>query len=275
MHNMITDERSGIHYRKWLAAEPRAVLLLVHGMGAHSERWQFLAEYFLEKNISSYAIELRGFGQTHDHKGHIDSFRRYYTDIEVLRDIAVSENSGTNIFLLGESLGALIAFIDVSIFPGLFDGLICVSPAFKSRLRFSLLDYLKIGTFSLILPKKQIRMPFTSSMCTRDEEYQSIMDPDEREHRLATPRLLMETAKAQLVSASAARKIQKPVLFLLAGEDKLVVPQASESIFRKIVSSDKTLIEYPKMYHALSIEEGRERVFSDISEWIDERIQYE
>ena len=53
---MKVDKKTGLMYQQWDALSPQAVFLLVHGLGGHSARWQFLAEYLLKNRISSYAI---------------------------------------------------------------------------------------------------------------------------------------------------------------------------------------------------------------------------
>ena len=267
------DKETGITYRHWATAgEPKAILLLVHGIGAHSARWSFLSDFFLQNNISSYAIELRGFGETKDPKGHVDSFKIYFRDLRRLRDIIIEENRGRKVFLLGESLGAIISFLTAIQEPDLFDGLICISPAFMSRLKVSPLEYIKIFLSLAYNPKKQFKIPFDSGMCTRDAGYREILDNDPREHRLATARFVFEILKAQTQSAILKKKIRTPALFLLSGEDKLADPEAAKRIFDGININDKKLIEYPDMYHALSIDLGRERVFKDILEWVKKRI---
>src|SRR3989338_3153640 len=92
MHELMLDGKSGILYRKSAPPSPRAVLLLVHGLGAHSGRWQALSDFFFNNNISTYAIELKGFGETRDLRGHIDSFNIYFDDIVSLHDIMVKGN---------------------------------------------------------------------------------------------------------------------------------------------------------------------------------------
>jgi alpha-beta hydrolase superfamily lysophospholipase len=67
-------------------------------------------------------------------------------------------------------------------------------------------------------------------------------------------------------------RIDSPALFLIAGHDLLVYPEASVKVFGRLKCKDKTLIDYPGMYHALSIELGKEKVFQDIWSWIDKRI---
>lgn len=270
---MKKDAKTGILYREWESASPEAVLLLVHGLGAHTGRWEFLAEYFLRQNISSYAIELRGFGETEGVKGHIDSVDIYFSDIRRLSDIAKNKNSGKKIFLIGESIGALIAFPMIARDAGAFSGLVCISPAFSSRLNVKAADYVKMFLPLLYNPKKQFAVPFTSEMCTRDVQYQRAMNEDPREHRLISSRLVYEITMLQAKGKASAREIRIPALFLLAGEDRLVDPAVSRDIFDAIGSKEKKIIEYPEMFHALSIDVGREGVFSDISAWVKKTIE--
>lgn len=272
MPTLKTDEKMGVFYRCWEASSPAAVFLLVHGLGAHSGRWEFLADFLLRNNFSSYAIELKGFGETKDLKGHIGSFDVYFEDIRSICDIIKRKNPGVKIFLLGESMGALISFLLAAKAPNLFSGLICISPVFKSRLKFTFRDYTKIFFALLFNLEKQFKMPFDSAMCTNDVDYQMTMDADCREHRLATAKLLFETAKAGIRAKFLKDKIRIPVLFLLAGEDKLVDPETSKKIFQGLKVEDKQIIEYPRMFHALSIELGRDKVFEDILKWAQRRL---
>ncbi|MBL7071583.1 MAG: alpha/beta hydrolase [Candidatus Omnitrophica bacterium] len=269
---MITDKKTGIIYKEWKAASADAVFLLVHGLGAHTGRWIFLADFFLKRNISSYAIELRGFGETKGLKGHIDSFKTYLNDIAGLREIIAKENKGKKIFLIGESVGGLISFLTASVLPDFFAGLISISPAFASKLKATPLAYFKTLAPLIYNPKKQFPIPFDSKMCTRDTEYQRTMNSDLREHRLATSRFIFELIKAQLSCNIFSKIVDVPVLFLLSGNDKLVIPEATRRVFNRLRAKDKKIIEYPRMYHALSIDLDKEKVFNDILDWVEKRI---
>ncbi|MFH1847527.1 MAG: alpha/beta fold hydrolase [Candidatus Omnitrophota bacterium] len=273
MYSLKQDEKTGVNYRCWEAASTEAVLLFVHGLGAYSARWDFTGKFFLKQNISSYAIELKGFGEDKGLKGHIDSFNTYFNDIRSLINIIFNKHPNTKIFLMGESLGALISFMFSCKYAGIFNGLICISPSFLSRMKVSFLEYVRILFAAFFSPCKQFNMPFDSAMCTQDKEYQKIMDEDKREHRLATARLLMCTLSAQIRALVFKTQINIPVLFLLAGEDKLVDPRVSKKVFQRLKAEDKKMIEYPDMYHALSIELGREKVFQDIVLWLRGRIK--
>jgi alpha-beta hydrolase superfamily lysophospholipase len=77
----------------------------------------------------------------------------------------------------------------------------------------------------------------------------------------------------QLRAKRLAKSIEHPALFLLSGRDLLVDPRESRAVFKELRSRDKTLIEYPEMLHALSIEAEREKVFSDILAWLSDTCQ--
>jgi esterase/lipase len=70
---------------------------------------------------------------------------------------------------------------------------------------------------------------------------------------------------------SVKMRFDVPLIFLIAGNDKLVYPEASRKVFSKIIAGDKAMIGYPDGYHSLSIDTDREKVFGDIFEWMKRR----
>lgn len=273
MISLREDEKSGIIYRQWTSSSPqKGVLLLVHGLGAHSGRWEFISDFLSGKGISCYGLELRGFGATKDPQGHVDSFDIYFNDILRLYDIIRQKHPETKVFIAGESMGALIGYLMALQRPELFKGLICISPAIRSGLPFSFFDYMRIFFLLIFNPKSQLNMPFSSDMITRDTVYQKAMDANTLEHRLATPKMLLNIGLAQVRLKILKNRLKVPVLFLVAGDDSLVNTGSSKRFFRSLSVEDKELIEYPGMHHALSIEYGKEKVFEDISGWVLKRI---
>lgn len=266
------EENKDIGYRQWGLSAPRAVLVLVHGLGAHGGRWEALAEFFQKRGVSSYAIELANPAQQDKSARSSGHFRKYRDSILRLYDIASTSHPGEKIFIVGESMGSLISFLLAAEQPGLFGGLVCISPAFANRVKLSVSDYLKIFLSLFYDSGKKIRLPFDSSMCTRDTHYRHRMEQDPLEYRHAPPKLLIEVLLAQVRARMAARKVTLPVLFLVAGEDRIADARASASVFGMISSADKALVEFPGMYHSLSVELGREAVFEEMLKWIEKRI---
>ncbi len=264
-------------FRRWDAAptqaSPKAVFLLVHGLGAHTARWDFLACHLAANGYASYAVELRGFGRTPERpRGHVDSFKVWDRDILSLRETIGRDFPGKKVFLLGESMGGLIAYDLAGRNPGLFAGAILIAPAFKNGMKFRLSDYIKLVLFLPFNPKLLINVPFTSTMATRDPEYAAVMDANPDELRVASLKLLAAFLPVQGRAGRLARKIEVPSLFLIPGVDHLVDERAGHRLFGKLAAADKTLLEYPEMFHALSIDLGREKVFCDILDWTAKRV---
>lgn len=272
MEQIKKDEKSGLMYRVWAHPDPDAVFVLVHGLGAHSARWDFLGEFCVKSNIASYAIELRGFGETLGVRGHVQSFSVYFVDIIELITLARHEHPGKKVFLVGESMGGLIAFIMASIVPSVCNGVVCVSPAFKGAMKFPLYTYIALTLSYLFYRSRKFRMPFASDMLTRDGAYRTALDSDMREHRYATPQMLANIIIQQRLAKKIAREITMPVLFQVAGRDRLVDTGVTRNIFDTLGSVDKTCIGYPEMYHALSIDRGRKNVFADMCAWVKARV---
>lgn len=269
---IISDKSKNIFYRKWSAGEAGAVFLLVHGLGGHSERWEEFAKFFLFYNIHCYALELKGFGETEDLKGYVRSFEQYYNDILTLRQIIKNDNPNKKIFLCGESLGGLLAFAVACRYDDFFDGLVCISPVFADRLKVPAAEYLRLFLSILFNPRKQFIVPFDSVMLTRDRDCREKLDSDPREHRFATGRMIANIFNLQAKTKSSKNRTNAPVLFLLAGNDEVVVNADSQKVFQRLSAADKAIIEYSGACHALSIDSERQKVFKDILEWIKKRM---
>lgn len=265
-------EKRNILYRHWGCTSPKAAIILVHGLGGHSNNWEFVAKFLMEHEVSSYALELKGFGNTEGIRGHVDSLNTYIKDVRRLYTIVKREHRSRNVFIAGESMGGLISFLTAIKKPRLFRGLVCMSPGFASSLKFSLVEYIKMISARFYNSKKQFIMPFTNEMCTRDPECKKIMDNDKLEHKFATPKLLQSILLAQLSSRLLKHKVKTDTLFLLAGADTFVSSEASKKIFSGIKFEYKHIIEYPQMRHSLTMELGREKVFADLLRWMEKRI---
>ena len=254
-------------------ASPKAVFLLVHGLGAHTSRWEFLAGYLAANGFGSYALELRGFGRTPERpRGHVDSFKVWDRDILALRETIGRDFPGKKVFLLGESMGGLLAYDVAGRNPGLFSGVVLIAPAFKNGMKFPLRAYLKLVLFLPFNPKLMVDLPFTSETATRDLEYAAVMNANPDELRVASLKLLAGFLPVQGRGGRLAKTFAVPSLFLIPGVDHLVDERAGRKVFGKVAAVDKTIVEYPEMFHALSIDLGREKVFRDVVDWTAKRV---
>ncbi len=263
--------KNGIYYRKWQTKNSKAVILAVHGMGAHSERFAEMGNFFKTKRISVYALALRGFGELSQRPGYVEAINIYYKDIAILKEIIKSENSKKPIFIIGESMGALIAHMTVLDCDSNYKGLIEVVPVYEDSMKISLMKKILIGFTALFIPAKPILMPFKSEELSRDVSILKRLKSDKREHRFASAGLLLGILLIQIKAMLNTAKIKIPVLFLLAGKDYLGKNSSSLKLFNKL-KCDKEYHLYKDSFHALTIEKNRKQVFGDIYSWINNKL---
>ena len=138
-------------------------------------------------------------------------------------------------------------------------------------MKFPFAAYLTMVANLLLNPKKTIAVPFNAAMCTRDFEYQAVMNNNPDELRDVSIKMLINTLFAQMKAKNLAKKLTVPSLFLISGHDLLIDETVGKKLIANLPLKDKTMIEYPEMLHALSIDLGREKVFADILKWLEGR----
>jgi alpha-beta hydrolase superfamily lysophospholipase len=108
-----------IHYYVWQSGTPKAVVLIVHGIGEFATRYEPLAQALVEAGYAAYAIDYRGHGATGlgQYDGDLSKLgrpgpggmRAAIRGIETMRDIAHGEHPDVPVVLLAHSMGSLFA----------------------------------------------------------------------------------------------------------------------------------------------------------------------
>ena len=82
-------------------------MLIVHGIGEHSGRYEHVGGHFADAGIDVLSYDQRGFGESGGHRGHVERFDEFLDDAEVL----LSERRSLDVptILLGHSLGGLVS----------------------------------------------------------------------------------------------------------------------------------------------------------------------
>ncbi|MCR4786306.1 MAG: alpha/beta hydrolase [Lachnospiraceae bacterium] len=95
--------------------DPRAIIVLVHGMGDHALRYTEMAEYFMAEGILVAALDLLGHGSsaaTPEDFGYFceqDPATVIVRDVHRLKKTIQAEHPGVPIYLMGHSMGSYIA----------------------------------------------------------------------------------------------------------------------------------------------------------------------
>ena len=121
---------AGLALRVQEATVPATGLLLIsHGLAEHAGRYQRFAEFMSAKGFSVYAHDHRGHGSTTATDAHLGRFAqsdgvgKVIDDLRAVRERAASDHPGLPVFLLGHSMGGLIALNAAERDPHLYAGL--------------------------------------------------------------------------------------------------------------------------------------------------------
>jgi acylglycerol lipase len=96
--------------RHWTpSGEPWASLLIVHGLGEHSGRYEHVGEAFANAGIDAYSYDQRGFGGSGGRRAHTEAWSDTEDDLEARLRAVRQSADGRPVVLYGHSLGGLIA----------------------------------------------------------------------------------------------------------------------------------------------------------------------
>ncbi|MFN2289765.1 MAG: lysophospholipase [Anaerolineae bacterium] len=261
-----------LYYQRWRPEGiPRASLAVIHGFGEHSGRYGNVVDWFVPRGYAIYALDQRGYGRSPGGRGHVNAFSEYRQDVAAFLDLVRNAEAGRPLFLLGHSLGGLIA-LDYSLHdPSGLDGVIASGPTLGT-VGVSPFLLLLSKALSRLWPSLTLETGLEVAALSRDQAVVDAYVSDPLVHNLGTPRLGTEMAKAAERAQGHAADLALPCLILHGGADRLCDPKDSRAFFDKVTFADKQRHEYEGYYHEIFNDVDKEVVFADMEAWLDDHL---
>src|SRR5207237_5456136 len=99
-----------IYWQAWLpTGEPRAVVVIAHGIGEHSGCYGHVAARLTAAGFAAYALDHRGHGRSSGPRALIDRMDHAVSDVDSFVTLAAARHADRPLLLLGHSLGGAIA----------------------------------------------------------------------------------------------------------------------------------------------------------------------
>jgi alpha-beta hydrolase superfamily lysophospholipase len=108
MRDLTIDTADGLRLTGWLrepASAPRGLIVLVHGMGEHSGRYDHLTANWAAHGFASAGFDVRGHGRSPGPRGHAPSYDARLDDIARVLARAAAEVPDVPVTLYGHSMG--------------------------------------------------------------------------------------------------------------------------------------------------------------------------
>lgn len=266
-----------LYYQSWHpAGKVRGILTIVHGLGAHSDRYANVVEHLIPQQYAVYAFDLRGHGRSQGQRGHINSWAEFRGDLQAFLTLIQTQQPQCPIFLLGHSLGSVVVLDYVLHHPqaaSVLQGVITLAPSLGKvgvAKILILIGYL----LSRVCPRFALNTGLELSAASRDEKIVAAYAQDPLRHTRASARLSTEFfATVEWIHAHAV-DWQLPLLILHGSADTVALPEGSHSFYQKVPCQDKMRVEYPGGYHDLQNDLNYQEVVSDLADWLERHLQH-
>ena len=270
---LVTPSGSSTYYQRWSPdTNPAgARLVVVHGFGEHSELYRHLAEFFVDRSYEVLALDLRGHGRSAGPRGFIRNWDEYREDVDTLMKVDGDAIPPLPAFLVGHSMGGLIAIEYALHYPGRLAGVVAMGPALGDigvspfLLRLS-------RVMSKVWPGFALDTGLDSASMSRDPKVVERLDADPMTHGRGTARLGTEVVDTIARVRRRAGELKVPILLQHGEDDRVALPDGTRWFFERITHPDKELKTYPGGYHNLFIDINWREVLRDIDEWISRRL---
>ena len=257
---------AGVHelVRRWEPEDPRAELVLCHGLAEHSGRYEHVGERLAEAGIAVTAYDQVGFGGSGGRRAWVDAWSDVLDQIQA--HVENARKSGLPVILLGHSGGGLFALEYTLSERPAPDLLVISAPGLGGG---AMWQRAVATALTRIAPRWEIPNGLDGAQLSRDPAVGEAYFADPLVYPKTTVRYGAEMFSAMDRVRSSLDRLSVPTLVIHGASDSIVPPQASA------VLADHPGVErvvYPALRHEIFNEPEGLAVVDDVIAWIDSRL---
>lgn len=258
-----------IYWRSWLTPdEPRAIVVIAHGFGEHSGRYEQLGERLRAEGYEVYTLDHHGHGRSAGPRGRV-SISAAVDDLDQLVLLAQARHPQADVFLLGNSMGGAIALRYTMDHGHRLAGLVLSGPLAEVDGRAVAKALARmLGALAPGLPVARI----DPKSISRDRAVVAAYEFDPLVFDKVPAGTAVEFIRHADTLPDDVRSVTLPTLVMYGTEDRLCAPAGAEMIARRIGSADVTVTPYTGLYHEIFNEPEREQVIDELLGWLGARV---
>ena len=249
---------------------PRATVLVVHGLGEHAGRYDGLARQLNRWGYAVRGYDQYGHGKSGGLRGTVPQQQRLLDDLADLVESTRNRTPDIPLFLLGHSLGGLVAagFVSRGTVP--VDGLVLSSPALAPRL--NAVQKLLLAIVPRLAPNLTVSNGVDPHFLSHDRAVVQAYCKDPLVHDRISGRLARFIADEAERVRSCAPSWRVPTLLMYAGGDRIVDPRGSHTFAAAAPRNVVTAQCFDGYYHEIFNERRAQPVFTRLRHWLDARF---
>jgi acylglycerol lipase len=260
-----------LYWKAWLPKDkPKAVVHVIHGYAEHIDRYMNVIEELVPAGYAVFGNDHRGHGRSDGKRGHVKSFQEFIEDEKLFRDEVIKRQlPDTPYFIIGHSMGSLIAMNFVEQYPDDTKGLVLSGTGSGPGTEISSVLIFLTKILSKLLPGIPVKSPLPPEFISRDPEVVQAYKDDPLVYDVITPRLAEQMNTYTTIGANNAGKIKIPTLIQYGSLDTALSGQ--ERLYDMVGAEDKTIKRYEGYKHEVynELPDDRAIVLKDLHEWLD------
>jgi acylglycerol lipase len=259
-------------YAQWWkpSGAAKAIVCLVHGGCEHSGRYAHLANVLASSGYLVAAIDLRGHGRSPGRRVFIRSFDEYLTDVRSLLSQAAKQAPGRPVFLLGHSLGGLIATLFVVSERPAIAGLVLSGPFLEIGQGISKPAIKLARIMGRLFPTLTITKALDTTAVSRNPDVVNAYAKDPLVHHGGIPLGTgAEVIKAVAEVDDRMEEVRVPMLVFHGTADRLAAVEGSKQLYGRASSTDKTLRLCEGLFHEVFNEPERAALLDELVKWLN------
>lgn len=266
------SDGTSIFYRSWTRdAAPAPVLLLMHGLGAHSGWFIDMGNSLNALGLTVYVTDHRGFGRSSGARGHATRQDQYTRDLEAVIDEIRSRHNGVPIFILGHSLGGVFA-LHLAARDAVgkrIKGVMLVNPGMAVVWKVPLPRQLRIALGGVRGSARQWGIAPGAEGMTANVEAAHMLAEDSYWQRTQSAAFIYRIGlRLRVAAMKCARQVRTPTLVIQTDADLSVDRAASRRCYDVLGCEDKTWKTYPGFAHDFEFEPERGQLDTDVAAWV-------
>ncbi len=254
----------------WQAKTTKAVVVLVHGMGEHSGRYNHVAKKLTENDFSVVAFDHFGHGKTTGKRGHNPSFDAVLESVSKTIEKAKERFPNKPIFLYGHSMGGNTVINYAIRKKHDLQGIIATSPFLKLAFEPPKIKLAVGKILQKIAPSITMGNELDATDISREKIEVDKYINDPLVHDKISPNFsltFIETGKWAIENAS---KLKAPIFLLHGTGDKIIDYKGTQEFAN---NADKgTLKLYEGGYHELQNDLCKEEMLEDVVNWLNSQL---